>query len=75
MPHAFEIERGGSERELRPIRPGADALIALGVHEGKNEIYCPIGENTAHSHQAMGMLSGLRVGKPSAADSSPLQQH
>jgi len=62
MPHAFEIEGAGVEREIRPIRPGADTLIALGVPEGKYEIYCPVGEGTAHAHKAMGMLSALSVG-------------
>lgn len=70
MPHAFEIEGEGVEREIRPIRPGADTLIALGVREGKYEIYCPVGEGTAHAHKAMGMLSALRVGSPSAGSSS-----
>ena len=74
MPHAFEIEGGGIERELPPIRPGADTLIALGVREGKYEIYCPIGENTAHAHKAMGMLSALSVGSPSAGSSSQFQE-
>jgi hypothetical protein len=70
MPHAFEIEGKGVEREIRPIRPGADTLIAVGVHEGKYEIYCPVGEGTAHAHKAMGMLSALSVGGPSAGSSN-----
>ena len=70
MPHAFEIEGNGVEREIRPIRPGADTLIAVGVHEGKYEIYCPVGEGTAHAHKAMGMLSALSVGGPSAGSSN-----
>ena len=70
MPHAFEIEGEGVEREIRPIRPGADTLIALRVREGKYEIYCPVGEGTAHAHKAMGMLSALSVGSPSAGSSS-----
>jgi len=71
MPHAFEIEGKGVEREILPIRPGADTLIAVGVRQGKYEIYCPVGEGTAHAHKAMGMLSALTVGSPSAR--SPAQ--
>ena len=67
MPHAFEIEGEGVEREIPAIRPGVDTLIAIGLHEGKYDIYCPIGENTAHAHKAMGMVSALRVGSPSAS--------
>ena len=75
MPHAFEIEGKGIERAIRPIRSGADTLIALRVREGKYEIYCPVGEGTAHAHKAMGMLSALSVGSPSAASSSQFQKH
>jgi len=70
MPHAFEIEGKGVEREILPIRPGADTLIAVGVRQGKYEIYCPVGEGTAHAHKAMGMLSALTVGSPSARSSA-----
>jgi len=70
MPHAFEIEGEGVEREIRPVRPGTDTLIALSVREGKYEIYCPVGEGTAHAHKAMGMLSAFTVGSPSAGSSS-----
>jgi hypothetical protein len=66
MPHAFEIEGEGLEREIPPIRAGADTLIALQVREGKYEIYCPVGEGTAHAHKAMGMRSALSVGSPAA---------
>jgi hypothetical protein len=75
MPHAFEIEGEGVEREIKPIRPGADTLIAIGVREGKYEIYCPVGEGTAHAHKAMGMLSALSVGSPAAGSSSQFQEH
>jgi plastocyanin len=73
--HAFEIEGQGVEREIGPIRPGADTLITLRVREGKYEVYCPVGEGTAHAHKAMGMLSALTVGSPSAGSSSQFQEH
>jgi Cupredoxin-like domain len=75
MPHAFEIEREGVGREIRPIRPGADTVIALRLRDGKYEIYCPVGEGTARAHKAMGMLAALNVGSPSAASSSQFQKH
>jgi hypothetical protein len=70
MPHAFEIEGQGVERETPPIRPGADTVIALRVREGNYEVYCPVGEGTAHAHKALGMLSALNVGSPSSGRSS-----
>ena len=75
MPHAFEIEGEGIEREIPPMRPGADTVIAVGVHEGKYEIYCPVGEGTAHAHKVMGMLAALSVGAPSASSSPQFQEH
>ena len=75
MQHAFEIEGEGVEREIQPIRPGADTLVVLRVREGKYEVYCPVGEGTAHAHKAMGMLAGLSVGSPAAGSSSQFQKH
>ena len=74
MPHAFEIEGAGIERETPPIPAGADTVIALGVHEGRYEIYCPIGEGTAYAHKSMGMMSALNVGGPGASSSSQLHE-
>ena len=69
MPHAFEIEGEGVEHAIRPIRPGADTLVAVRLREGKYEVYCPIGEGTAYAHKTMGMLSSLSVGRRSTDQS------
>lgn len=59
IPHAFEIEGPGIERETRQIQPGDSATLALTLRAGRYEVYCPIGEG---SHKKLGMVARLVVG-------------
>ena len=64
IPHAFEIEGQGIERETRQILPGDSATIALTLRAGTYEVYCPVGEG---SHKKLGMVARLVVGGSGAA--------
>ena len=59
IPHAFEIEGKGIERETRQIQPGDSATLALTLRAGTYEVYCPVGEG---SHKKLGMVARLVVG-------------
>ena len=59
IPHAFEIEGQGIERETRQIQPGDSATLALTLRAGTYEVYCPVGEG---SHKKLGMVARLVVG-------------
>jgi len=59
IPHAFEIEGPGIERETRQIPPGDSATLALTLRAGAYEVYCPVG---AGSHKKLGMVARLVVG-------------
>ena len=58
IPHAFEIEGQGIERETEVIQPGASATLTLTLTPGTYEVYCPVG---ADSHKKLGMETHLRV--------------
>src|SRR5262245_45718408 len=66
IPHAFEVEGRGIERETSQIKPGGTATLRLDLRAGRYEAYCPVGKN---SHKMLGMLNHLTVGdaKPAAA--------
>ncbi|HXJ31518.1 MAG TPA: hypothetical protein VNG35_12805 [Gemmatimonadales bacterium] len=64
IPHAFEIEGQGIERETRQIQPGDSATLALTLRAGTYEVYCPVGEG---SHKKLGMVARLVVGGSGAA--------
>ena len=65
IPHAFEVEGEGIERETKVIQPGATATLALTLKPGTYEVYCPVGED---SHKKLGMETHLTVvGSNSAA--------
>ena len=59
IPHAFEVEGHGIEKETAPIQPGASATLTLKLKPGKYEVYCPVGGD---SHKKLGMESHLQVG-------------
>jgi plastocyanin len=58
IPHAFEVEGHGIERETPLIQPGASATLTLTLAPGTYEIYCPVGED---SHKKLGMETHLKV--------------
>ena len=68
IPHAFEIEGHGIERETRQIQPGDSATLALTLRAGTYEVYCPVGEG---SHKKLGMVARLVVGGSGAAGGAP----
>ena len=66
IPHAFEVEGRGLERETPIIQPGATATLTLTLAAGTYEVYCPVGED---SHKKLGMETRLTVVKAgSSAD-------
>ena len=58
IPHAFEIEGQGTERETELIQPGSTATLTLTLKPGTYEAYCPVGED---SHKKLGMETRLTV--------------
>jgi plastocyanin len=66
IPHAFEVEGQGTEKETALIQPGASATLTLTLAPGTYEVYCPVGQD---SHKKLGMETHLRVvgGDPSSA--------
>src|SRR5579862_7800388 len=56
IPHAFEVEGQGIERQTAVIQPGASAALTLNLKPGTYEVYCPVGED---SHKMLGMLTHL----------------
>jgi hypothetical protein len=58
VPHAFEIEGRGIEKETDVIQPGSSATLKLTLTAGNYEVYCPVGGD---SHKHLGMETHLRV--------------
>ena len=58
IPHAFEVEGNGLERETATIQPGAGDTLTLTLKPGRYEVYCPVGED---SHKKLGMEASLQV--------------
>lgn len=71
IPHAFEIEGKGTERQTPLIQPGESAALTLTLAAGTYEIYCPVGQD---SHRKLGMEIRLKVGpggNPASAAAAP----
>ena len=66
IPHAFEVEGQGIERETTPIQPGSTATLTLTLKPGTYETYCPVGND---SHKKLGMQADLKVAR--SADATP----
>lgn len=58
IPHAFEIEGRGIEKETATIQPGTNATLTVSLKAGSYEVYCPVGND---SHRKLGMTSKLQV--------------
>jgi Cupredoxin-like domain len=64
IPHGFEVEGKGIEKEVESIAPGDSATLDVTLKPGEYEIYCPVG---ADSHKQLGMLTHLEVRQSGAA--------
>ncbi len=58
MPHAFEVEGQGLEKDLEPIKVGATSTLRLNLPPGSYELYCPI---ESGAHEKMGMVAHIEV--------------
>jgi len=67
IPHAFEVEGQGIEKETPVIQPGARATLTLALTAGTYEVYCPVG---ADSHKMLGMETHLTVGSAKSSSAS-----
>jgi len=66
IPHGFEIEGRGVEREIALIQPGQSAALTVTLRAGAYELYCPVGGD---SHKSLGMVTHVAVtrdGSPAA---------
>jgi uncharacterized cupredoxin-like copper-binding protein len=61
IPHAFEVEGRGLEKETPTIQPGATTTVTLTLIPGRYEVYCPVGQD---SHKNLGMAARLDAVKP-----------
>jgi len=67
IPHAFEVEGQGIEKETEVIQPGASATLKLTLKAGTYDVYCPVGGD---SHKHMGMETHLKVVSAKGASGS-----
>jgi len=58
VPHAFEVEGQGIEKETEVIQPGSTATLKLTLKPGNYDVYCPVGGD---SHKHLGMETHLKV--------------
>jgi plastocyanin len=68
IPHAFEVEGQGIEKETPVIDPGSSATLTLALKPGSYDVYCPVGGD---SHKHLGMETHLRVVASGAGASAP----
>ena len=59
IPHAFEVEGRGVEKETAVIPPGDSARLTVRLRAGRYELYCPVGGD---SHKHLGMVTHVTVG-------------
>ena len=67
IPHGFEVEGQGIEKEIETIQPGATDTLTLTLKPGTYEVYCPVGED---SHKKLGMETHLKVAGVTGSGSS-----
>lgn len=67
VPHAFEVEGQGIEKETEVIQPGSSATLKLTLKPGNYDVYCPVGGD---SHKHLGMETHLRVVSGKSASTS-----
>jgi plastocyanin len=80
VPHAFEVEGQGIEKETEVIQPGASATLKLTLKPGNYDVYCPVGGD---SHKHLGMETHLKVvaaraaspSAPNAGAATPSPEH
>jgi len=58
IPHGFEVEGNGVEKEIERMQPGARDTLTLRLKPGTYEVYCPVGED---SHKKLGMETHVTV--------------
>src|SRR5437660_12929045 len=69
IPHGFEVEGQGIEKEIETIQPGASDTLTLTLKTGSYDVYCPVGSD---SHKKLGMDTHLKVvGATSPAPPAP----
>jgi uncharacterized cupredoxin-like copper-binding protein len=64
IPHGFEIEGNGIEKEVASIAAGDSASLDVTLKPGKYEVYCPVGGD---SHKHLGMVTHLEVTQEGAS--------
>jgi len=64
IPHAFEVEGRGLEKEIPQLKPGETTTLRVDLRAGRYEVYCPIGKG---SHEMLGMKNVLAVGAATGA--------
>jgi iron uptake system EfeUOB component EfeO/EfeM len=61
IPHGFEVEGQGIEKEIEMIQPGASDTLTLTLKAGSYDVYCPVGSD---SHKKLGVVLGSGVVAP-----------
>ncbi|HEV8481257.1 MAG TPA: hypothetical protein VGR66_10725 [Candidatus Eisenbacteria bacterium] len=63
IPHGFEVEGHGVEKEVAQMAAGAKATLLASLPAGSFDTYCPVGNG---SHKMLGMHAKLQVGAAGA---------